>query len=336
MTTRVIDLGRAEDGDPAELATLLAAGEQFGIIQIVNHGVPQALIDDFHDRVAAVLALPREEKVKLASPTGHPYRGWRQWPDDLGRLELERFSIGTFENPQEAERAGLPAQYSAEFVHANVWPPQDPQLQESAQRYHAAAVGVARRVLGAYALALGQHPDVFPTGNGPDHTRFVVNNYPTWTYDPDLADEEKLLLLEHADGSVLTVLHQRGDYDGLQNQQADGSWVTVPIVPGALQVFTGSLLTRWTNGRLRPGRHRVVAGGSVTRLSSGMFWHPRVDSVIEPLPEFIGPEGADYDPLLIWDTVKDDVEEYLRVFGRPDQIAAWQEGRPYVAALAES
>jgi isopenicillin N synthase-like dioxygenase len=55
----------------------------------------------------------------------------------------------------------------------------------------------------------------------------------------------------------------------LQNQKAEGSWVTVPIVPGALLVFTSSLLTRWTNGRLRPGRHRVVAGGSVTRLSSG-------------------------------------------------------------------
>ena len=23
----------------------------------------------------------------------HPYRGWRQWPDDTGRLELERFNV---------------------------------------------------------------------------------------------------------------------------------------------------------------------------------------------------------------------------------------------------
>ena len=50
-----------------------------------------------------------------------------------------------------------------------------------------------------------------------------------------------------------------------------------------------SLLTRWTNGRLRPGRHRVLAGGSLTRLSSGVFWHPRVDTVIEPLGPFVGP-----------------------------------------------
>jgi flavonol synthase len=37
----------------------------------------------------------------------------------------------------------------------------------------------------------------------------VVNNYPTWTYDTDVADDQKLPLLEHADGSVVTVLHQR-------------------------------------------------------------------------------------------------------------------------------
>ena len=80
----------------------------------------------------------------------------------------------------------------------------------------------------------------------------------------------------------------------------------------------------------------MVAGGTVTRLSSGVFWHPRVDTVVEPLPEFVGPEGPDFDPLLIWDGVRDDVEEYLRVFGRPEQVAAWREGRRYVAALAEA
>jgi hypothetical protein len=98
------------------------------------------------------------------------------------------------------------------------------------------------------------------------------NNYPTWTCDTDVADNQELLLLEHADGSVVTVLHQRGDYNGLQDQRADGSWLTVPIVPGALQVFTGYLLTK----------------------------------------------------------------DYLDVFGRPDQVSAWQEARPYVAAVVDA
>ena len=47
--------------------------------------------------------------------------------------------------------------------------------------------------------------------------------------------------------------------------------------------ITGSVLTNETSGRLYPGRHRVVASGAVTRLSNGMFSHPRVDTLVQPL-----------------------------------------------------
>lgn len=332
----LIDVAAAEAGDTGELARLRAAGTDLGIIQVVDHGVPQDLVDEFHDRVTALLAVPREQKVALASPTGHPYRGWRQWPDDFGRLELERYTMSRYESPAEAEAAGLPAAYTGEYVHGNVWPAADPGLREVAIAYHDAAADLAARVLRLYARALDVDPDVFPVGATPHHTNFTVNNYPTWPHDTTSTDDgQKLLLLEHADGSALTVLHQRGDYDGLQGQRADGTWVPVPIVPEALQVFSGSLLSRWTNGLLRAGRHRVVAGGSVTRLSSAVFWHPRVDTVIEPLAPFVGDEEPEFEPMLLWDTTKARVEEYLSVFGRPEQTAAWREGRPYVATVAE-
>ena len=80
----------------------------------------------------------------------------------------------------------------------------------------------------------------------------------------------------------------------------------------------------------------VVVGGTVSRLSSGMFWHPRVDTVIQPLAPFVGPEGPEYDPVVVWDTIKDGVKDYLDVFGRPDQVSAWQEARPYVAAVVDA
>ncbi|GAA0371669.1 hypothetical protein GCM10009530_22280 [Microbispora corallina] len=336
----VIDLELAlSDDAPADLLDAArAAAEQVGIIQVVNHGVPAELIDEFHERVGRILDLPREDKKALASPTGHPYRGWRQWPDDFGRLELERFSIGQFATPDEAVAAGLPEEYAKLYEHANVWPEDDPSLADVARRYHDASVGVAEKVLALYARVLDVPVSAFPTAGRPYYTSFVVNNYPTWTYTDNgsTADEDKLLLLEHADGSALTVLHQRGDYEGLQGQAPDGSWIPVPIVPGALQVFSGTLLTKWTNGLLRPGRHRVVAGGTVTRRSTAVFWHPSLDTVIEPLAPFVRSEGTDFEPTLLWDDVKDNVEDYLQVFGRPEQVAAWREGRPYVAELAEA
>lgn len=331
----VIDLDAAEAGDSSQLAAVRAATEDLGVVQVVNHGVPQDLITDLSARMARLLGRPRAEKAKLASP--HPYRGWRQWPDDFGRLELERYNVAQFDTPQDAKAAGVPDAYLGLYAHPNVWPPDDPRLREVAFGYIDAARHLAQRMLGLYALALGQPADTFGLGSLP-HVRLTVNDYPTWTY-PEAAgdgDEDKLLLLEHSDDSAVTVLSQVGDYEGLQVQTPDGGWQAVPIIPGALQILSGNLLARWSNGRLRPGRHRVVAGGTVTRRSTAVFCYPSLQTVVAPLPPFVGPEGATQPGVLVWDQVKSRVENYLEEFGRPDQIAAWRDGKPYVAPLADT
>ena len=59
---------------------------------------------------------------------------------------------------------------------------------------------------------------------------------------------------------------------GVGGANNNGVFYKIPLgTSGALQVLSGTLLTRWTNGRLRPGRHRVVAGGTVTRRSTAVF-----------------------------------------------------------------
>jgi len=313
----VIDVAAAEAGDRAQLETVRTATEEFGAVQVVNHGVPQDLVSDLSARAGRLLSLPRAEKAKLASP--HPYRGWRQWPDDFGRLELERFNVAQFDDIDAARAAGVAEEHLDLFAHANLWPADDPGLRNAAQAYIEASRRLANRMLGLYAAAQGLPVGSFGLGTLP-HLRLTVNDYPTWTYPETAADEDKLLLLEHADDSAVTVLAQQGDYEGLQ-VEGPGGWTPVPVIPGALQVFSGQLLARWTGGRLRPGRHRVVAGGTVTRRSMAVFVYPGLETVI--------------DGVRVWDHVKDRVSDYLAEYGRPDQVAAWREGRPYVAELAE-
>src|SRR6266571_6455944 len=113
-----------------------------------------------------------------------------------------------------------------------------------------------------------------------------------------------------------------------------GTWIGVPVIPGALQVFSGHLLARWTGGRLRPGRHRVVAGGTVTRRSTAVFVYPALETAVGTLAPFAG--GSAAPPVLVWDHVKDRVAGYLAEYGRPDQIPAWRDGQPYVAELAKN
>jgi isopenicillin N synthase-like dioxygenase len=251
----IIDLEAATRDDAPQklLDQVRAATEEAGILQVVNHGVPQHLIDDFDRRVGRLLGLPRARKAELASPTGHPYRGWRQWPDDFGRLELERFNVGQFDNAADARAAGLPEEYLGLYAHANVWPADDPGLRDLTHQYIAASRGVAERVLGLYARAQDLPADTFPIGPLP-YLTLTVNNYPTWTYPDTGRDEDKLLLLEHADGSAVTVLAQQGGYEGLQIQLPDADWLPVPVVPGALQVFSGPCSPGGATGcSARPG-----------------------------------------------------------------------------------
>jgi flavonol synthase len=341
----VVDLEAALGGSPPAglLDAVRAALEQAGIVQVINHGIDPGLVAEFDQRTGRLLARPRAEKAKLASPTGHPYRGWRQWPDDLGRLELERYNVAQFDTPEDARAGGVREEYLGLYAHQNVWPADDPRLRAVTFGYIDASRRLAERMLELYARALGVPAGTFRLGSLP-HLRLTVNDYPTWSYPdgPDGAgaadggDEDKLLLLEHADDSAVTVLSQDGDYEGLQVQAPDGGWQPVPIIPGALQVLSGTLLTRWTGGRLRPGRHRVVAGGTVTRRSTAVFCYPSLDTVVAPLAPFAGPEPAGEGGVLVWDHVKRRVEDYLEEYGRPDQVAAWHEGRSYVAPLAET
>ena len=319
------------DLENVQLEAVRTGAEELGAVQVVNHGVPGELSEDLGRRMSRLLGLPRAQKARLASP--HPYRGWRQWPDDFGRLELERFNVAQFDGLADAAAAGVPEEYLGLYAHANMWPDDDPGLRQRAWAYMAACRGLAERMLALYGRALGVGAEAFALGALP-HFRLTVNEYPTWTYPEDADPEDKLLLLEHADDSAVTILAQQGDYEGLQIQAPDGTWIPVPLVPGALQVFSGTLLARWSGGRLRPGRHRVVAGGTVTRRSTAVFVYPALETVVEPLAPFA--PGSDLGPVLVWDHVKDRVADYLAAYGRPDQIAAWRAGTPYVADLAEN
>jgi len=318
------------DLENVQLEAVRAGTQELGAVQVVNHGVPGELSEDLRRRMARLLSLPRAEKARLASP--HPYRGWRQWPDDFGRLELERFNVAQFDSVAQASAAGVGEEFLGLYAHANVWPADDPGLRETALAYMAACRGLAERMLGLYAVASGLAGDAFALGALP-HFRLTVNDYPAWTYPEVARDEDKLLLLEHADDSAVTILAQQGDYEGLQIQAPDGTWIPVPLVPGALQVFSGTLLARWTDGLLRGGRHRVVAGGSVTRRSTAVFVYPALETVVEPVGPFAA--GSELGPVRVWDHVKDRVADYLAAYGRPEQVAAWRDGTPYVAELAE-
>ena len=73
----------------------------------------------------------------------------------------------------------------------------------------------------------------------------------------------------------------------------------------------------------------------MTRRSTAVFVYPALETVVAPAGPFAA-GASEWEPVRVWDHVKDRVADHLAAYGRPEQIAAWRDGTPYVADLAEN
>jgi isopenicillin N synthase-like dioxygenase len=114
-----------------------------------------------------------------------------------------------------------------------------------------------------------------------------------------------VLFAEHSDGNTLTILHQRGDYEGLQVQRLDGAgeWIAVPVRDDAFVINVGELMTHWTNDHWPATRHRVVAAADpdAARTTLTTFHMPALDAVVEPIARWVGADGPHYAPVNSYD-----------------------------------
>ena len=249
----VIDLNAAEAGDSSQLTAVRAATEDLGAVQVVNHGVPQDLIADLGARMARLLGLPRAEKAKLASP--HPYRGWRQWPDDFGRLELERFNVAQFDDIGHARAAGLADDFLGLYAQANVWPADHPGLRDAALAYIEASRRLAGRMLRLYATAQSLPGDTFGLGELP-HLRLTVNDS-----RPGRTRKRPRMRTSCCCSSTRTTRRSR-------------SWRNREITKGcrSRRLAGTGLVSRSSRARCRSSRGRCSPGGPAGGCAGGTGW----------------------------------------------------------------
>ncbi|PKI43457.1 hypothetical protein CRG98_036214 [Punica granatum] len=127
-----------------------------------------------------------------------------------------------------------------------------------------------------------------------------VNYYPT-CQKPD----EVVGVSPHSDTSIITILLQSDETEGLQIQH-DGMWIPVKPIPDALVVNVGDVLEIWTNGKYKSIEHRVVTNEKKPRISLASFIAPLDDMEIEPLDHMVDQER----PCKMYKKVK--YGEYLR------------------------
>ncbi|MFI0261412.1 isopenicillin N synthase family dioxygenase [Streptomyces sp. NPDC017056] len=242
-------------------AAVDAALRATGFLLVTGHGIDADLRDRVRATARAFFALPAAEKQPYATEVGG--RGW------LGPgAEANGAAEGTATPPDmkeslsfaSEEPTGNPA-VDAEWFLPNIWPHQVPALRTDVQDLLAALRALSDLLLTLLAEALGAGPDHFTRHTAHPTWGFNINWYPG-TRTVGEAAPGQYRIGPHTDFGTVTVLDRQRGKGGLQiwTDPADGGtgWQDAPYVPGSLTVNAGDLLARWTGGRWRSGRHRVL------------------------------------------------------------------------------
>ncbi|MFN3340756.1 MAG: isopenicillin N synthase family dioxygenase, partial [Dietzia sp.] len=326
--------------DPAARARVAreidAACSSIGFMQIVGHGIDDAVIEGLAAAIDDFFALPPETKNDYRVAGAN--RGYSPPKSETLSLSLGVESAGRMNDFFEAFNVGVEARSFPDLdsdldpdlaldeadYGINVWP-RCGDFRPRVDAYFAEASRVARTLTRAFADALGVPPEVFTgiTGHSIDVLR--MNNY-ALPPGPVTLDGELTGMGEHTDFGLVTVLWA-DRVAGLQVLSADGVWHDVHPVEGGLLVNLGDLTARLTGDRWMSTLHRVkppiVDGGIVRRRSAAFFHDGDVDAVVATLPDLPGADLSAYEPI----TVRDHIAA---------KLAGSRQGRANTGAVREA
>ncbi|KAF7046987.1 hypothetical protein CFC21_055969 [Triticum aestivum] len=268
FTIPVIDLAAATCGTTttpsmrAELvAAVKAAAETVGFFQVVNHGVPMAVMSEM---LAAVRGFHEEPVGAKALYYGRDYgRPVRYWS-----------IFDLFQSQAANWRDTLIIDTAPELP-----PPEEipPTCRSIAPKYAKMMEQLGRTLLELLSEALGLRSGHLEE-DASCLERLAGHYYPPCP-EPHLT----LGTTRHSDPCFLAVLLQ-GAVGGLQvlleedcdvnnnNNKSSAVWVDVPAVEGALVVNVGDFLQIVSNDRFKSVEHRVVSQSIGPRVSVACFF----------------------------------------------------------------
>ncbi|KAF7051833.1 hypothetical protein CFC21_060028 [Triticum aestivum] len=289
FTIPVIDLAAATGGTtttPSKrtelVAAVKAAAETVGFFQVVNHGVPKAVMSEILAAVRGFHEEPAEAKA--------PY-----YSRDLGRPVRYWSNFDLFQSPAAQWRDTLYMETTPELP-----PPEEipPACRLIALEYARLMQQLGRTLLELLSEALGLRSSHLEE-DAACLERLAGHYYPSCP-EPHLT----LGTTRHSDPCFLTVLLQdavgglqvllKEDYDGGGGSSSSSSsnkssavWVDVPAMEGALVVNVGDFLQIVSNDRFKSVEHRVVAQSTGPRVSVVCFFRrqdaPTSTRVLRPI-----------------------------------------------------
>ncbi|EXC41811.1 putative 2-oxoglutarate/Fe(II)-dependent dioxygenase [Morus notabilis] len=265
----IIDFSLLTSGDPNQRSKVISelgeACENWGFFMVINHSVPERLIDAVIDGCKGFFDLAEEEKLEFK-----------------GKHVLDPIRYGTSFNAS-VDKVFYWRDFLKVFVHPQFHFPNKPSgFSELALEFCKKIRQVVKGILGGISEGLGLERDyIYKSLNLESGLQvFAANLYPPCP-QPELA----MGMPPHSDHGVLTLLIQNG-ICGLQIQH-NGKWVNVNAIPNSFLVNTCDQLEIFSNGKYKSVVHRAVVNNNATRISLAIANGPSLDTVVSPASELV-------------------------------------------------
>ncbi|KAL6206058.1 hypothetical protein ACLB2K_023309 [Fragaria x ananassa] len=268
-----IDLSKLDGVDHEQVANeIVNAAEVLGFFQVVNHGLPQELLESLKDAANKFFGQAPGKKAayrKGVSPSPYVMYGTSFVPEKEKALEWKDY---------------VSMVYSSDADALSHWPN---ECKEVALEYLKTSMHMVKKIVKILIEKLGVTLEDSKLDGLIGLKMVNMNYYPTCP-NPELT----VGVGRHSDMGTLTVLLQ----DGI-----GGLYVKVEEDMNAAGLRSLLSLELWlqhiniriiSNGRYKSAEHRVRTTSAQSRVSVPIFTIPNATEIIGPLPEVVARDGV--------------------------------------------
>ncbi|KAI3710072.1 hypothetical protein L2E82_39845 [Cichorium intybus] len=268
--------------DMDQLKNLRSICKEWGIFQLVNHGVDKLLVEKMKKEIVKFFDMPLKEKLKYTFEGGE-YQGYGQTilhAQDQKVDWADRFYMIT--NPLHRRKSNLLPILDNWFRCLSLFSFFNRDTMENyLQELQKLSMTLFCLIGQAVDIDNLEMMDAFDDG-----MQSVRMTYYPPCPQPDLV----IGLTPHSDAAGITILLQINDVNGLEVKK-DGVWIPVNFIPDAFIVNVGDILEIMSNGVYNSIEHRATVNRQRERISFAMFFNPKFEAQVGPAKTLLSKTG---------------------------------------------